>query len=255
MKHIPLKVIVPILSIILIFFISISLAPLHKMKAFESMVNTDSLLLDTYGSIQQSPEIGMLMKDRAFKESLLKLSENDSIQLVINLSDSTVNLSIRGVIIHQTKVNTFYCDRILKNMPAIQQLKLFSQALPVRDQFATIIKEPVVERHAPKDTIEAGLNTWQADTLIQNPAFLILSAEHGIQIILEQDKNPAFQDKWKKFIFNQRIRIRNSGRAMFDFARFKKQEYHPQIRIKLPADELRAIYRALPDKSFVAIKL
>ena len=255
MPHIPLKVILPILGVFLIFMISVALAPLHLMKEFESRVNSDSLLLDRYGAFQNRPDLKLLMKEKAFKESLLKLAENDSIQLVINLSDSTVSLSIRGVIIHQTKAKTVKSDRILENMPALQQVKLFSQALAVQDQFATIVKEPVVVRHAPKDTLEAVLNAWQPDTLIQNPAFLLLSAEHGINIILEQDNNPSFQDKWTRFIFYQQFRTRNTGRALSNFVRFRKQEYHPLIKAELPADDLRAIYRALPEKTLIALTM
>ena len=236
-----------------VFLINIAIAPLYKMQEFESLVNSDSLFLEKYNSIYNHPEMRLLVKEKAFKEALLKLAESDSIQLVINLSDSTISLSIKGVVIHQIKVRSSDRNKVFIKMPLIQQVRLFSQPLPVYSQYATIVKEPVVVRQAPKDTLEAALNAWQPDTLIQNPAFLILSVEYGINLLLVQEDNPTFQDKWQKFNFYNRLRFINSIRAVSNFVRLKKQDYHPAITIKMPVDDLRAIYRALPNNTFIVI--
>jgi len=243
------------LTLLFIFLINIAFAPFHKMREFESHVKTDSLFLRNYDSIYCYPEMRMLVKEKAFKEALLKLAQSDSIQLVINLSDSTVNLSIKGVVIHRTKTGSFEKDRIFNEIPLIQQVKVFSQPLRVQSQYATIVKEPVVVRIAPKDTLEAALNAWQPDTLIQNPAFLILSAEYGINIIFEQEDNRTMQDKWKRFGFYNRLRIRSSIQSISSSVRFRKQDYHPTITIKMPADDLRAIYRALPQNTLIVINI
>ncbi|MFH0756793.1 MAG: hypothetical protein V2B15_05870 [Bacteroidota bacterium] len=241
--------------ILFLLLLSMALAPMHKMQEFERLVNSDSLFLEKYDPVYNQPEMRQMVKEKAFKEALVKLAESDSIQMVMNLSDSTINLSIKGVVIHQTKVASFYRDKLLNRMPLMQQVKLFSQPVAVQSQYATIVKEPVVIRQAPKDTLEAALNAWQPDTLIQNPAYLILSLDHGIYIIFEQETNPTFHDKWTRFAFYNRLRIRGSIRAVFRFVTFKKQDYHPAITIKMPADDLRAIYRALPGQPFIVIHL
>lgn len=252
-----LKVIISglILTILFIFLINIAISPLHKMKEFGSLVKSDSLFLQKYDNAYNQPEMISYVKEKAYKEALLKLSESDSIQMVVDLADSTVSLSIKGVIIHQTKTGSYKIDKIFQRLPLIQEVKLLSQPLPVYSQYATIVKEPVVIRNAPKDTLEAALNAWQPDTLVQNPAFLILSLSYGINIILEQDRNPMFRDRWKKFKFHKWLGIRNSVRALSDFVMLKKLEYHPTLKIKLPVNDLRAIYRALPDNSLVVIHL
>jgi len=243
------------LALFFIFLVTIAVAPLHKMREFENLVQSDSLFLEKYGDSYNQAEMMPLVKEKAYKEALLKLSESDSIQLVINLSDSTVNLSIKGVMIHQTKAGSIDRDRLLSEMPLIQQVKMFSEPLNVQSEYATIVKEPVVVRQAPKDTLEAALNAWQPDTLIQKPAFMILSADHGIDIILQQENNPEFRDKWKKFNFNNRLRMKGTLQSVYAFVTLKKQDYHPGITIKLPADDLRAIYRALPDHTLIVITL
>jgi len=247
------KVFYLFLTVFFVFLINIAIAPLHKMQEFEGLVNSDSLFLEKYDSIYNHPEMRLLVKEKAFKEALLKLAESDSIQLVINLSDSTVNLSIKGVMIHQTKIRSIGSDKIFDEMPLIQEVKMFSKPLSVYSQYATFEKEPVVVRHAPKDTLDAALNAWQPDTLIQNPAFMILSVGYGINLIFEQEDNPVFQDKWQKFNFYNRLRFINSIRAVSNFVRLKKHDYHPAITIKMPVDDLRAIYRALPNNTFIVI--
>ncbi len=116
-------------TLFFIFLLTIAIAPLHKMQEYENLVLSDSLFLEKYDDLYNQPELKLLIKERTYKEALLNLSESDSIQLVINLSDSTVNLFIKGVAIHQTKVGSFERDKIFEKMPLIQQVKLFSQPL------------------------------------------------------------------------------------------------------------------------------
>ena len=126
--------------VLFVFFIEMSIAPINKIREFNYLIDTDSVYTNKFDSIYFNPEMSNILKDKIYKEALLKLSELDSIQMVINLSDSTVNLSIKGVMIHQTKVSEIKKDKILRKMPLIQEIKLFSQPLPVHFQFATIIK-------------------------------------------------------------------------------------------------------------------
>jgi hypothetical protein len=117
------------------------------------------------------------------------------------------------------------------------------------------VKEPVVVRQAPKDTLEAVQNAWKPDTLIQNTAFLLLKLDHDIDLIFEQEEIISLHDKWQRFIFFNNQRLRYIIDAISGFIRFKKQEYHPGIYIQLPADELRAIYRALPVNAQISLSI
>ena len=245
-----------LLGIFMFFWLmAIAIAPINKNREFQNLVNSDSVFTKKFDTLFHHPDMAILVKEKAYKEALLKLSERDSIQLVINLSDSTVNLSIKGVIIHQTKILEFEKDKFLGKIPLMQEIKLLAQPLMVLTQFATIVKEPVVVRHAPKDTAEAAQNAWKPDTLIQNPAFAAFTIEHGFQIIIEQDGNKNFHDKWKKFGFKSQLLYRKTVASISNFVCIRKQEYQPTITIKMPVNDLRAIYRALPGDAFIVLKL
>lgn len=244
------------LGFVLFFWlISFALAPMNKTKELQNLVAADSVFIEKFDRIYHHPDLVYLMKQKAYKEALLKLSENDSIQLVLNLRDSTINLSIKGVFIHQTKIEEFKKDKFLNKLSLVQEIKLLSQPISVQSQYATIVKEPIVVNHAPKDTIEAALNVSQPDTLIQNPAFVAFSLEHNLRLILEQDENTDFNDKWEKFRFYSHLSSETILRSAEHFFGSKKQEYIPTITIKIPVDDLRAIYRALPSRAFIVVYL
>ncbi len=243
------------LAVLLAFFTTIALSPVHKSREFQELVQADSVFMEQFDSRYHHPDLDSLLRERAYKEALLKLAESDSIQLVVNLSDSTVLLNIKGVPIHETRIREFSRDKFLEKLPLMQEIKLFSLPLTVLSQYATIVKEPVVVRHAPRDEEEAAENAWQPDTLVQKPAFVAFSAEYGIQIIFEQDRVESFRERWKKFGFYSHLRTRKATSAVKNFLLFSGQEYQPAITIELPVDDLRAIYRALPDSTLIVLKL
>ena len=130
---------------------------------------------------------------------------------------------------------------------------LFSRPVPINSQYATVVKEPIVVRQAPKDELEASLNAYQPDTLIQNPAFLQLRLDHDINLIIEQDSNPRLHDKWVKSVFSMKIWTGKTISAVGHFLSFKKQSYLPVIHIHMPVDDVRTIYRALPENGYTVI--
>ncbi|MBN2520241.1 MAG: hypothetical protein JXB17_07040 [Bacteroidales bacterium] len=236
-----------------IFLLSRGLSPLHKINKLNKLVQTDSFFIEQYDSIYDNPELVPLVREKAYKEALVKLADNDSINLIVNLYDSIVGITIKGVTIHQTKIEFIKVKPLLAKLPDIIYVKLFSQPLRIIKEYATIVKEPIVVRHAPKNEAEAALNAYMPDTLIQNPAFLQMKLDYNIDLIFMQDNNPVFKDKWVCFIFKTKILAKNSLKSLANFCCFKKQDYKLPIIIKIPVDDLRAIYRALPINAKVVL--
>ncbi len=237
------------------FLISLAIAPLHKKASLEHLVNSDSAFVAGFDTILNHQDITPVLKERVYKEALLHLSDNDSIQLVINLPDSTVCLYIKGVKIHESKALRIKRDALLNKASNLQYTWLFNEPIAIQTQYATIVKEPIVERQAPKDTIEAAANAYQPDTLVQKPAFLLMELEYGIRVILEQDRRVSFEDKWEHFKFYYHIRNKDVMSGLDSFIKLQKHSFYPTLTIEIPIDELRAIYRALPTQSWVVIRL
>ncbi|MBN1598039.1 MAG: hypothetical protein JW894_07075 [Bacteroidales bacterium] len=249
------RILYPVLIILFTLLVQVAVSPLHKINEFRRPASEDSLFNAEFDSIWDHPDLSEMVKEKTFREALLKLSEKDSIQMTVNLSDSTVCLYIKGVKIHQARTNRFEEDKLFNQLTNKQYIKLFEQPLKINSQFATIVKEPVVVRHAPKDTLEAILNAWKPDTLFQNPAFVQFKLEYGIKLIFEQEYKAGFKNKWVRFWFYKRIQVSGSVKALGRFISLKKQEYSPTVKISIPVDDLRTIYRALPAEAFVVISL
>lgn len=235
-------------TVLLAYIICIGLAPLNRINYYYEKPENDSLFVNQFDSLYEIKEIIPLVTERIYKEALLTLSENDSIQLIVDLIDSLVCLSINGVVIHETTVRYFEVDKLLRKLPGNLYSYIFRSPINIDFQKASIVKEPIVEREAPKDSLEAASTAYKPDTLIQNPAFLYLGLDYGIKLIFEQDSNPGFYDKLVKIRFNTQLWFREVLNSIIRFITFRKQYYQPEIKIMIPAEDLRAIYRALPSR-------
>lgn len=240
-------------AMILLFTVGYGFAPHRLVKEYELLSKKDSLFLAGFDPAMEHPALISLVKAVSFKKSLLELSSRDSIHLVVDLRDSTVCLFIHGVFISRIKAAGMVPDPVLNTLGMKEYMKIFSRPLAVVRQQASVIKEPVVVRHAPRDTMEAFLNAYLPDTLVQRPAFMELKLEHGIRIVFEQDRDAHFRDRRVRSMFRLTSSAGNTLRYFSQFFTLHKMKYSPKITIRMDADNIRAIYRALPSAPCVAI--
>ena len=250
-----IKQILFILSLLLlILWITASAGSVFKTKKDLTFIAlSDSVELIKRADFVADTVSARLLKTVGFKKALLEMSTTDSIGLIVNLPDSLVQLSLKGVIIHSSKTTFLKSDPLLNRLDPLVQYLLFSQPLKVNRHFATIIKEPVVVRKAPKDTTEARLNAWKPDTLIQKPAFLELEIQSGIRIVFSQNEKNTLKNWFVENLFHLKRKLRQTGLNIRELIRFNWSGYVPEIRIELSADELRSVYRALPERGYVII--
>ncbi|PLX00389.1 MAG: hypothetical protein C0591_01370 [Marinilabiliales bacterium] len=239
--------------IVFIFLFCIGLSPLHKRNELANLTKADSIFMSAYNNLYDDPLLAPLSRQLAYKKALLHMAENDSINLIVNLSDSNIHLTINGVIIHTTRLQSFDIDPLLLNLPNNIYHKIFSHPLYIVEEYATIVKEPIVVRQAPKNPEEAAINAYQPDTLIQNPAFLRMQLDYDIHLVFEQDVNSGWNDQKTQVAFRMKYRISHFFERLKAFFSLKKQNYYPTIRIKMPVNDLREIYRALPTHARVVI--
>jgi hypothetical protein len=117
---------------------------------------------------------------------------------------------------------------------------------------ATIKKEPVMIKMAPKDTSEYKPDIMP-DTSITEPVNYILEMNRGIRIYVYQEENIKFSERINQIKFDLKDRIRDTWSALKGIAVFKVPEYHPFIKIKLPRTDAKIIYRAIPKNGQIAV--
>lgn len=243
-------ILVPCLLSLIIWMTWRGLAPKNSLSRLENLVDSTRVVPDSLANL---PELKDLIREREYKRALTTLKK-DSIHLIVNLEDTMVGLFINGVMIHEMRVEEFSIDPVLLSLSNKTYLHLFSKPIRIQKDTATIVKEPIVVRQAPKDTIEAALNAYKPDTLIQNPAFWLVELPGSIDLIFAQAHDRTDEEARVRRLFFESINSRHQGMHFSRFLKFKRAFAPVVILIPMPVEDLRAIYRALPEKGHVVIR-
>jgi len=176
MKNIFLKYKAGFITIITVFVLLLAFTVLRYFKAMnvvelaveEKLSHIPEEKINDAG--WNIPEIQEKKKEVHQLERLLQLAKSDSLNLGINLSDSIVQVQLRGTVLLQAKIQ--------KQIPAnfFEELNYgtyldFTKIASVVEEKATIVKRPVKRVQAPKnedeaakikhDTIPDPLLVWQ----------------------------------------------------------------------------------------------
>jgi len=253
-RKITFIVLISIISVFIIYYSIMSIiSPVRKLeeiknefgaKAAEKNEVDQKILMDsTYLK---------LLKEKAFLQSRIVMAETDSIYLTLNLSDSTANIEISGVVVHKAKMKSLKTSKILLAGNENAILSMLATPFTISHAFATIKKEPVMIKMAPKDTSEYKPDIMP-DTSITEPVNYILEMNGGIRIYVYQEENVKFNARISHISFDLKDRLRDTWSALKSVAVLKVPEYHPFIKIRLPRTDAKIIYRAIPKNGQIAV--
>ncbi len=235
-----------VLTIAILFVTWSAIVPLKKIKSFNEEYSSTENQNPCYDQPALSNEIRELTYLTAFDE----MAKSDSIGLVINLADSTAMLAIKGVVIHSAKIHAISNDGFLKSMNICSYQNLFSRPIAILSQNATIEKEPIQIKKAPKNEEEALANAEHPDTtktiqvtdihfkLAIGCNFFIHDASVGCEKANKSLSTPG--EIWKN---------------MKRFIVFKEPEYEPAIHICIDNKDAISIYRGLPARGQIILRM
>jgi hypothetical protein len=124
-------------------------------------------------------------------------------------------------------------------------LSLMSTPFTIARDYATIKKEPVMIKMAPKDTSEYKPDIMP-DTSLTEPVNYILEMTDGTRLYVCQQETENATDRKSLFLFDLNYRFRDAWSCMKSILSFKIPEYHLFIKIYLPRSDAKIIYRAIP---------
>ena len=243
-----------IISVFIIYYSIMSMiSPVRKMEEIKKefgVKTTDKNGVDQ--QIIKDSSYLKLLKEKAFLQSRIVMAESDSIYVTLNLADSTANLEISGVVVHKAKMKEVKTSKILLKGNENAILSMLATPFSISHAIATIKKEPVMIKMAPKDTSEYKPDIMP-DTSITEPVNYILEMNDGIRIYVYQDENVKLNDRISHFTFDIKDKLRDTWSALKSVAVFKVPEYHPFIKIRLPRTDAKIIYRAIPKNGQIAV--
>lgn len=247
-------VLIIILAAFIIYFTIMSmLGPGHKLEEMQNKYGSKSVIdsaLDKW-TFSDSTYLNLL-KEKAFLQSRTLMAESDSIYLTINLEDSTSNIEISGVIVHKAKISSFRASNIFLKGNENIIFSMLSSPFTIASSYATIKKEPVMIKMAPKDTSEYKPDIMP-DTSITEPVNYRLEMTDGTRIYIYQEENEKSSDRLNLFSFDFRDRLHESWNYLKSVAVFKIPEYHLFIKIEIPRADAKIIYRALPKNGQIGV--
>lgn len=234
-----------IIGVALTAFILFGLLPVigeYKAKSAlltpEQSIGPEAL---TRERTEQIEKIIALRHYESFLKSELDLAKSDSISLLIDLEDSVAKLSFKGVTLFESGISMIYLSKGLERLPLYLRDSLFSGPLLVNEELSSIEKYPVVVKKAPKDTTEARVES--APTLpVQNDVFVLFSFDNNLIIEINQEE---------RSLAGSKAAFREYRR---EYRKWFGREYTYRLEIRLPREDTRSIYRALPLKPQVVIR-
>jgi hypothetical protein len=253
-KKIMMIIIGAFLVVILVYYsIMSALAPARKLDEIKTGIglqqssgtNIDERLYSDSAYLS-------LLKEKAFLQARISMAETDSIYMTLNITDSIANLEISGVAVHSAKITGMKISKIFRSGNEYLISTLFSSPMSIVRDFATIKKEPLMIKMAPKDTSEFKPDIIP-DTSDYEPVNYILEMDNGVRIFVYQDADTITRDKSQLFFFDLNDRFKNTWISLKRAARFKVPEYHPFIKIRLPKADAKILYRALPRQGQIAV--
>jgi len=197
-----------------------------------------------------------LINREAFLLYRMELSESDSISAVISLKDSSVALVMQGVTIFSSKIQAYKISEALYKVNSFALSQWASKPFVVDTYFSSIPKTPVLYKKAPKDTIEA-MSIPEMDPLKDDmdPVYFTLNLDRQLKINFIQAEIPdkEFIKRVKEYKNDMRTITRKD--IFSHLLNFSPMEFVPEINIVIDKKAARVIYRAMPEKSLVALQI
>jgi hypothetical protein len=191
-------------------------------------------------------------REKAFYQARVVMAESDSIGLALNLSDSTAILEINGVMVHKAKVSGIFVSKVFGKADEYSVYSMLAIPLTIRNDYATIKKEPVMIKMAPKDTSEYKPDIIP-DTARSEIVNIMLQMDNGSRLYVYQNVGENEGGRLSQFLFDMSDRLRNIRDNLKSIITLKIPEYHPSIRIRISKTDAKIIYRALPKHGQVAV--
>jgi hypothetical protein len=243
------------LVVLLLIFVSVKLAqaPIKRINQWEAQLTEENAASGSPIKVIKEARYDSIQRAIALRKALLSLTKKDSMVLVINLPDSSLNLFLNGVFIHNVKIEAYEIDPLLENLSLSLYLNQFSKPLSISSTNATIVKEPIIEKEAPKNPEELLAAVTTPDTVIFKPAYLKMSAQNGINFFIEQAEDSLKEDRAVRDAFKSVHQAQRRKAFINSLFGDDSYNYEPSLLLKVSKIELTAIYRALPKDTKVVV--
>lgn len=207
----------------------------------------------TTGSQGDQLTLFELKKTENLLRSRYNIASEDSMYLVLDLIDKIAYIELKGVPLHKSKIFDFTVSNSIRMFHTEQLLRWIGQPFVLKNAISTIARVPIAVVNAPKDTIEANSNTVLPSAPVREDVYLILNFERNLQLIIQQEE--ISEGKSRVDSVKLSYKKKEIYKTIKSLTTFKRELVMPQIVITLKKSDATILYRALPLKPKMVLRM
>jgi hypothetical protein len=223
------------------------------IKATDKKSKSDSIFVNS--TQNANSKLFNLRKSEEFLASRINLVNNDSSYLVLDLMNKMFILELKGISLYECHVVSSQINSSIKDLPAASLLSWIAEPFYLKHSDATITRASLKEMIAPKDTVEANKKDETPRAPKRNDAYIVMDFERNLRLIIRQSEKPDKEGarsidslQWKY----RKIELINNLQALIHIDR---DMVKPTIEIVLPKEDATILYRALPRKAKLLLRI
>jgi len=196
-----------------------------------------------------------LRKSEMILRARYSLSSEDSIYLVLDLIDMVASLEMKGVPLHQCKIVNLFVSNSIQKFHTETLIRWLAQPFVLKNAVSTIARVPFVEKNAPKDTIEANKSEALPVAPKLDDVYIVMNFERNLQLIIQQEEKSEGPEKLRLDSLKWSFKKKEINQTIKSLTTFKRDAVIPKIAITLKKLDATVLFRALPYKSKMVIRM
>ena len=196
-----------------------------------------------------------LKKTETLLRSRYNLATEDSIYLVLDLIKKVATLEMKGIPLHDSNIQDVWISNSIKMFHTETLLHWLSQPFVLKNVASTIVRVPFLVKIAPKDTIEASKMDVTPAPRRTEDVYIVMNFERNLQLVIQQSEPSEGEDKQRVDSIRKSFSKREIDKSVKALATRKREAIVPRIVITLPKSEAIILYRALPQKPKMVLRM
>lgn len=196
-----------------------------------------------------------LKKTETLLRSRYNLSSEDSIYMVLDLINKVATLEMKGIPLHDSPIQEIWISNSIKMFHTDALLHWIAQPFVLKNANSTIERVQFLVKIAPKDTIEANKAESTPAPRKTEDVFIVMNFERNLQLVIQQTEMSLGEDKARIDSLKSRIFKRETENSLKALTSLKRDAITPKIFITMPKADAITLYRALPQKLKMVLRM
>ena len=207
------------------------------------------------GSEDDLMKLFELKKTEMLLRAQYNLSSEDSIYLVLDLINKVATLEMKGIPLHDSNIKEVWVSNSIKMFHNEALLHWIAQPFVLKNAVATIVRVPFIVKNAPKDTIEANKSEVLPSARKTEDVYIVMNFERNLQLVIQQSEISDGENKMRIDSLRNSYVKREIDKSIKALSTLKREAIMPKIVITVPKSDAIILYRALPQKPRMDLKM